>query len=74
MIKLQMLHNLLPQQISDETAFHLSNTLQACALYLETHYQSQIKNHVQILDVQHRCDAEEEDIDATIPFFNAGEV
>lgn len=67
MTKQQMLHHLLPQNLSDEMAFHLSNCLHAFALYFEAHYQAQIQRHFNTLDAEHGCN-EKDDFADEIPF------
>lgn len=36
------LHDILPKEISDETAFHLTNFVMDLALAIESHYFTQI--------------------------------
>lgn len=41
------LHELLPEDISDEAAYHLVAFLSALALELESHYLAQIRRHLE---------------------------
>lgn len=39
------LHDILPKEISDETAFHLTNFAMDLALAIESHYFTQIRRY-----------------------------
>ena len=39
------LEELLPEDVSDETAFHIANVMMDLALAVESHYFTQIRRH-----------------------------
>ena len=66
-------NNLLPHDLSDEMAFHLTNSLSAFACYVDIHYHAQIMpytkaHNVYIETYDDRRSNDEDDFDDAIPF------
>ena len=61
------LHDLLPEELSDEGAHHLVNFFMNLALELESHYFAQIKRYVNN-DMMYYPDSLQNEPDDKLPF------